>query len=89
MAEQGSDNLNTDASGAELVRQLLEQSTRLARTRQAGLLAAGGTLALAAVVVGTLSAALSLVASRSAVRPQAGPCGLPAVTCQPPTEEVR
>ena len=42
MGDQGSDSANTQASVAELVHQLLDQSTRLARARQAGLLAAGG-----------------------------------------------
>ena len=60
MADQGSDNLNTDASVPELARQLFDQTTQLARQEvalaKAELLATGGTLALAAIVVGTLSA---------------------------------
>ena len=85
MAEQGSDSANTQASVAELVHQLLDQSTRLARARQAGLLAAGGRVPLA-IVVGTLSAALSLVARPAGCTTARGTCGLPAVTCQPWTE---
>ena len=84
MAEQGSDNRNTDASVPELARQLFDQTKQLARQEvvlaKAELLATGGTLALAAIVVGTLSAALFGRQDRPAARPQAGPRGLPAPT---------
>jgi hypothetical protein len=87
MAEQGSDSAKTEASGAELVHQRLDQSTRLARARQAGLLAAGGAVPLA-IVVGRLGAALSLV-PRPAVRRARDVRCLRAMTCQPWAEEVR
>jgi len=86
MAEQGSDNLNTDASVPELAGQLSDQTTQLAHQEvalaKAELLATGGTLALAAIVVGTLSATLFGRQDRPAVRPQADR-GLAAVTCYP------
>jgi hypothetical protein len=88
MAEQGSDSAKTEASGAELVHQRLDQSTRLARARQAGLLAAGGAVPLA-IVVGTLGAALSLVPRPLAVRRARDVRCLRAMTCQPWAEEVR
>ena len=90
MAEQGSDSANTGASGAELVRQLLDRTTL--RARKEGALAKPGLLAARrrdrawAIVVGTSGRSGG---KTGRLYDRARDVRLPAVRCQLTTEEVR
>ena len=90
MAEQGSDSANTGASGAELVRQLLDRTTLRARKEGArqgpGCLLPGGAIALGQSWSGRAAVRAARPAGYTTAR---GTCGLPAVRCQLTTEEVR
>ena len=92
MAEQGSDSANTGASGAELVRQLLDRTTLRARKEGAlpspGCLLPGGAIALGQSWSGRVPRRSGGKTGRLYDRAR-GTCGLPAVRCQLTTEEVR
>ena len=77
MAEQRSDNVNTTGRGpswcASSGTEHAAGATEVALSR-AELLAAGGTVALAAIMVGTLSAALFGRQAGRLYDPDRGPC---------------
>ena len=88
MAEQGSDSAKTESSEAELVRQRLDQSTRLARARQAGLHCCRRRIPARNRGRNARRRAVSGARTDGGMTAR-GACGLRAVTCQPWTGEVR